>query len=230
MSRQLPLALGLAPRTTLDDFVQDGNEAALAALERLLDGRLSQLYLAGPEASGKSHLLMGAVARHQERGRMAYYLPLSEIVEAGTALLDALPDGCLLALDELDRTVGDTAWERALFRLFNRTLESGGTLLFAARALPSGLGLRLPDLASRLAWGESYRLRPLDDSGRLRLLQLQARQRGLELGEAAAAWMVSRLSRDPRRLIEAVEKLDRAALADGRRLTLPFVRRHLVEK
>lgn len=52
----------------------------------------------------------------------------------------------------------------AIFNLYNRITESGKTrLLITGDRPPRQLNLGLPDLASRLDWGQIYKLQPLSD-------------------------------------------------------------------
>ncbi len=72
----------------------------------------------------------------------------------------------------------------AIFNLYNRILESGKTrLLITGDRPPRQLNLGLPDLASRLDWGQIYKLQPLSDEDKLQALQLRARLRGFEMPE-----------------------------------------------
>ena len=74
--RQIPLAIGPAPSQTFDGFVPGANAAALAHL-RILAASLPQsagvlstpVYLWGPHASGKTHLLHALAAAAAERGQ-----------------------------------------------------------------------------------------------------------------------------------------------------------------
>ncbi len=228
MNRQLPLAVSLSPPASLEDFVAGDNDQVLAAVRRLaLEPARQQIYLSGPPGSGRSHLLAGAVALAAERGLQALYLPLGELAPLSPELLANLDQCHLLAIDDLQQAAGHRAWEEALFHLYNRARAAETGLLFAADSGPAALDLSLPDLRSRLAWGASYALHPLDDQGRLELLLRHARRRGLQLQPAAARWMVTHCSRDPKRLLALLERLDRLSLAQHRRLTLPFVRDQL---
>ncbi|RZH99631.1 DnaA regulatory inactivator Hda, partial [Staphylococcus condimenti] len=79
---------------------------------------------------------------------------------------------------------GDEEWELALFNLYNRVLELGRTcLLITGDRPPRQIDLKLPDLASRLDWGQIYRLQPLSDEEKIQALQLRAKLRGFELPE-----------------------------------------------
>lgn len=230
MIRQLPLALGLRRRKQLDTFVRGANQAALTAIGRLLDGREAQLYLAGPPGAGKSHLLLGVCDAAQRRGMAAGYLPLAERQHLAPDMLAGLEGRPVLVFDDVDRICGDAPWERALFSLYNRARSARARLLFAATQGPATLALQLPDLRSRLAWGLSLAVQPLDDDGRRQFLIADAQRRGLELPSDAARYLLTRCSRNLDDLQELLEELDQAAMAEQRRLTRPFISRHLRQR
>ena len=133
----------------------------------------------------------------------------------------------LLCLDDVQRVIGDDAWELALFGLFQAMTESGGTLVVAADSSPVNSGFRLPDLASRLASGPVYQLKPLGEAERLVALQQRASGRGFELPAETGHWLLRRFPRDLASLFTLLDTLDIASLAAGRRLTIPFVRAEL---
>lgn len=222
--------LTLADATRFEDFWPGPNADVLAAVERLAHGtREPVAFVHGPGASGKTHLLKAAWRRARERGARAAYLPLGEAAMLDPELVEGWGELDFVAIDAVDRIAGFAAWERALFRMTEALRERRATLLAAARYPPDRLGLELPDLASRLAWGPVYALAPLDDGGLEALAVHLARARGLDLPDSAAAWMVKRLERDPASVNRAVERLDRAALAAKRRLTIPFLREVLLD-
>src|SRR5690606_4134556 len=130
----------------------------------------------------------------------------------------------LVALDGIEAIAGDPAGELALFDFHNRAATAGASVLYAASAAPTGLGLRLPDLRSRLAQCARIALAPLDDDGRAEVLRLRARRRGLQFDEAAITWLLRRAGRDLAGLTAQLDALDRASLAAQRRVTVPFLR------
>lgn len=224
--RQLGLpGLTLADATRFDAFWPGPNAAALEAAERAAAGGDEPvLYVHGPAGSGKTHLLKAAWRTAHERGRRAGYLPLGEALMLDPALIEGWGGLEFVALDACERIAGYAAWELALFRLVEESRERGACVLAAGRLPPDRLQLKLPDLASRLAWGPVYSLTPLDDAGLAALAAHLARARGLELPQAVASFLVRRLARDPGALADAIERLDKAALAAQRRLTIPFAR------
>ncbi len=228
MSGQLPLALKLRPQQRLSDFVVGDNGQALADLTQLISAPgPAQVYLSGPAGVGKSHLLAGLCGAAEDRGLSAAYLPLADHAQLHPDMLVGLEQYDLLALDDVDTIAGHDHWETALFALYNRARDVGRRLAVTADCGPTQLAIALPDLRSRLAWGQAYRLKALSDDDKLAVLTSAAKQRGLALSLDVARYILDRAPRDIPSLLELMNRLDDAALAAKRGLTLPFVRTHL---
>jgi DnaA family protein len=160
----------------------------------------------------------------QQQGMDACLLPASELLPLVPAVLEAMEQFDLLALDDCQRFAGDPAWEEALFHLYNRLMAQGGRLLVTANASPAAAGLLLPDLATRLAAGPVYRLGPLEDGDMQKVLQERAKARGLRIEQDVAHYIVLRSERSPGALMALLDRLDRMALAQQRSVTIPFVK------
>ena len=227
MSKQLPLALRLSQTPNLDDFVIGENQTLIDALKATLEGQgESLLYLFGPPGCGRTHLLTAQCGRAERHGLRCAYLPLSEHSELAPEMLAGLEDMDLLAIDDIQQIGGVATWETALFGLFNRCRDRGTRMLFSADCGPTALPIQLPDLRSRLAWGLTLAIKPLDDPGRMQLLQTLAKQRDMQLQDDVARYLIERAPRHPDDLITLIDRLDQAALAAKRqKLTIPFVRK-----
>jgi DnaA family protein len=227
---QLPLGVGLRDLATLEAFEPGANGAALAwletALSRIGDPTVGgeRGWFLGPGSSGRSHLLQAACHARRAAGGRAIYLTPDVIREHPEAVLDGLERCDLVALDDLDLLAGNRDAELALFGLWNRLQGQGGLLLMAASAPPQGCDWTLPDLASRLAQAVVFRLRPLDDEGRLQALLRRSRIRGIDLDERTARFILARFPRDPAALFALLDDLDEASLSARRRVTIPFVK------
>ncbi len=224
--RQLPLAVRLKDTALFSTFHPGPNAEVVSHLREIGATPAPVAWIWGPPASGKTHLLQAACAATQG----AAYLPAGELLELGPEALAGWEDRPLVCLDDVERFAGDDGWERALFVLFNGLAEAGGRLVVSAGASPAATPFRLPDLASRLAWGAVFRLEPLDDEDRILALRLRAGHRGLELPDETARYLLRRLPRDMRALCEWLDRLDIASLAAQKRLTVPFVRGVLGEE
>ncbi len=226
---QLSLPLYLPDDETFASFVAGENTALLAAISQSLAAKSGQLiYFWSRTGGGKSHLLHAACSRVSAQGKAVGYVPLDKRNWFSPEVLDGMEHLSLLCIDNIECVVGDEAWELALFDLYNRIKEqTGASLLISADRPPRQLDLQLPDLASRLDWGQTYRLQPLNDDEKLQALQLRARLRGFELPEDVGRFLLKRLDREMRTLFETLDKLDKASFNFQRRLTIPFVKEAL---
>lgn len=225
MGEQLALGLRLRASARFANFVPGPNGELLAQLQRTAFGRGESFFFCwGGPGSGRTHLLQASCHAAAVRQRRAAYLTLRDHPRLSPALLEGWEQFDLACLDDLDVIAGRVNWEEALFHLYNRMRERGRSLIVSADAAPAQLHLRLPDLRSRLAWGVVYQLRPLDDGQRMRALQLRAQQKGCEMPDETAAYLLRRLPRDLPALLDLLEHLDEASLAAQRKLTVPFVK------
>ncbi len=222
---QLALNLRLPAHATFETFVAGPNAGVVRAVHALA-GRTPerQIYLWGAGGVGKSHQLQALCRAQGEGSRPSVYLPLGEIRSLSPGILEGVEELSVVCIDDVHLAAGDPEWELALFGLTNRCRDTGCVLVLAARGSPTQLGIALPDLASRLAWGPVYRLRPLEDGDRIRALQLHGAQRGLDIPDEVGRYLLTRSSRELRALLGVLDTLDEVSLATRRRITVPLVR------
>ena len=180
---QLPLPIHQSDDETLENFYAENNLLLLNSLQKnFLQLHQQFFYLWGNKGSGKSHLLKGVCQHYLAQQRPALYVPLNKAQYFSPAVLENLEQQALVCLDDLQAVIGNAEWEVAIFDLINRVRETGRTLLImSADQSPVNLPVQLPDLASRLTWGEVYQLAPLNDKQKIDVLQKAAYQRGIEL-------------------------------------------------
>jgi len=225
-SPQLPLRLRCPPDQRFETFV--GADHGIAVLSALASGNgPSALYLAGPPGTGKTHLLLATAAHAQDHGRKVAYLPLAAAAGRLDKALDALEHADLIALDGLDAVLGQREDEISLFHLHNRLHDAGKRVCYSAIAIPDTWPSMLADLRSRLNQCTRITLNVLDDAGRGEVLRRRATRRGLQIDPATIDWLLRRLDRDLVNLTDLLDHLDRASLAEQRRVTIPFLRQTL---
>ena len=225
MIRQLHLPIRLRDWVSVDNFFPAGNEEVFAAFNGWLNGDTdkSVLFLHGVAGSGRSHLLQAACCFVSEKERPSIYVPAGEPDISGEFISQLDPESTV-CIDDLDQVVGDVHWEEAVLEVHERLLSSNGRLLLAALQPPRALGLTLPDLATRLAAGGVYRIRPLTERELPRAMQLRARRRGLELPDEVVEYLLRRVPRNSEAIFDLLDRVDEAAFAKKRRLTVPFIR------
>jgi len=141
----------------------------------------------------------------------------------------------LLARSFVERVGGrlfdgaERADEEQLFHAWNDAQDSGRPLVMITDAVPPQWQPRLPDLRTRIAVTPVARIGLPDDLLFSRLIELLFADRGLHLPGDALRFMVARLERDYWAAERAVEVVDRFAIAERARLSLPTIRRALIE-
>ena len=220
MGFQLPLGVGLPDSAVFATYHAGPNGGAVAAVA----GPEPVLFLAGGIGVGKTHLLQAACAATTGAGLRAALLPLTERGSLVPAVVEGWEEFDLVCIDDVGAVAGDEAWERTLFGLFNALRARGGRWLAAGADVPAALGFGLADLTSRLAAGPVFVLQPLDDDGRVAALSLRAHQRGFELPEEVARYLLKRAPRDMNTLYRVLDELDRASLSQQRKITIPLLK------
>lgn len=230
MPQQLSLPFSFNPELGFEQYYPGVNAEPVSHLQRTAAGAGEHLiFLWGSSGTGKTHLLNACCRAASHCGRSVSHLPLELFGEYGPEVLEGLEHQELVCLDNLDRVVGDEAWEAGLFVLFNRLRESGHDLVVTADAPPARLPIELPDLKTRFGWGLTLRLQTLGDTDKLGVLGLHARALGLDLPPQVGRFLLAHCNRDLSALRNLLERLDHASLAAKRRLTVPFLKTFLGE-
>lgn len=221
---QIPLRIRLRDSSVFASYFPGRNKPAVDALLALAPGvPPTCIWLHGPRASGKTHLLQAACVKWSEQGAATAYVPLHDVADDPDALT-GYGQLAFVAIDDAEVVAGNEAAERTLFRLHQELDESGGHLLVSGPSPPAALQFSLRDLASRLNGGLVLTLHALDDDEQLRALQLRAQLRGFELPEDTVQYLQRRMPRDMASLCTFLDELDEASLVAQRKLTVPFVR------
>ena len=221
--QQLPLGVRLAESARFGSFVGGPNREALELLAGRSPPRL--LWLWGRSGTGKTHLLQASCAAVGAGGGAAAYVDLETVGTPG--LLEGFEALDLVCLDSLERVSDDAAWNAAIFRLHTLMQDGAGRLYVASTGPPAALRFRLPDLRSRLLAAPVHQLHELAEEDRIAALEQRAGRLGLVLPRESAAYLVHRMPRDMHSLCGMLDRLDEAALAAQRRLTVPFLREAL---
>ncbi len=213
MGRQLPLDLQYRPALEREDFlIGPGNATAIGWIDRWPNWPTVALVLQGPRGSGKTHL--ASVWRALSAGWLASGESLTN--DGVPALLERGAIGVIEA--------ADTAPEEPLLHLFNVVAERGGHLLLTAQQAPAHWNTMLPDLRSRLKAQPVATLAIPDDALFKAVLTKLFADRRLPVGSDVIDFLAVRFERSFEAAGSIVARLDRAAFAQKRRVTVPFAR------
>ena len=191
------------------------NRAALKLIESWPDWPSPVVVLSGPAGSGKTHLV------HIWSERVgAAILQAGDIAAASSRARSEAP----LAIENL--TAGKFG-EDALFHLINSVKESGATLLLTSRNPITDWDVSLADLRSRLRLATPIALGAPDDDLLRRVLVKLFSDRQLIVEKPVLDYVLLRMERSLSAAAALVDSLDRAALAEGRRITRPMAARLL---
>ena len=219
MQNQLVLDLSLPAQPTLDNFVVGRNTELVQVLRGMLATKPQErfVYFWGSPGSGRSHLLKAMVDAFRRQHLSASYICCSQDSEIAPVpeQLDAL------GVDDVERMGGNA--QIALFNLYNDIREGPGMLLVSGAMPPAQLKLR-EDLVTRLGWGLVFQLHGLNDEEKTQALKTHARNRGFELPQEAADYLLRHGRRDMPSLLAVLDALDNYSLRTKRPVTLPLLR------
>jgi len=225
LSRQMPLPIRLRASSVFNSYYAGANAAVVAVLKDLANiGPSPVVFLYGASATGKTHLLQALCAARADEQQSVTYLPLRELHMLGPELLSGAESMRVLCIDDIGLVTQQPAWNRSLFNLHRELEERGGKLVLADEHPPASLQWALRDLSSRVLAGAVLRLQPLADAEQIVALRMHAAQRGLELSDEVANFLLRRLPRDMHSLCGFLDELDVASLTAQRKLTVPFVK------
>lgn len=126
----------------------------------------------------------------------------------------------------------DDAWakdEEALFHAWNHAMHTRRPLLIVADVAPPTWTIHLKDLASRLSATPRVAILPPDDALLHALIERGLGRRGVLAPPALVEWIAGQIERSYVAIGATIDALDRAALADRRKLTVSRARAALQE-
>lgn len=225
--KQLLLGVQLNDYARFENFYSGSNALVVDYLQHFVADDEQFMCLSGEAGSGKSHLLQACCHLLGQQNKQVFYLSLATYDQLQAEMLQSLEHFDLICLDDLDHVLLDRQWEEAVFDLYNRLRQANTKLIATTQQMIASLRFCLPDLRSRLQWGASFRLQTLSDEGKVQVLQSCAKNRGFELSQAVANFLMTHYPRNMHGLMAALDKLDQASLQHQRVLTIPFVKQVL---
>ena len=218
MMYQIPLPLPHDAAMGVDDFlVTESNREAVAWIHKWPEWPAHGLVLTGLSGSGKTHLL--SLWLERSGGNL---VTVPELLALNAVAMTARTKA--LAIDNADALAGNAAAEESLFHLYNHLKTEHGSLLLTMSCGVGQVGFALPDLRSRLLTLPATGLGAPDDALLEALIVKQFRDRQITLDVGVVSYVAARAARDAAGIRDLVERLDLAALAGGRKITIALAR------
>jgi chromosomal replication initiation ATPase DnaA len=208
-SSQLVFDLPHIPALGREDFlVSAANEQAVKLIAAWPDWANPIIVMTGPEGAGKTHLANVWRARS---GAEAFAAG-----DVGAAVERAIAGGGPMVIEDFGEAAVD---EPAAFHLLNLAKERRFDVLITARTAPGEWRIALPDLRSRLRSAALVTIAEPDEAliGAVIVKLFADRQLSVEPG--VVGYLLRRMERSMAAAQRLVEAIDRAALAERRRVT-----------
>jgi len=106
--------------------------------------------------------------------------------------------------------------------------DRGRVLLMASHQGPQNLLFQLPDLQSRMLGSLVFYITTLRDENKKEALKMRANNRGMEMSEEVANYIMTRAPRSSSELFRFLALLDVDSIRMKRKLTVPFVKDEIV--
>jgi chromosomal replication initiation ATPase DnaA len=209
-AQQEALPFEWSERRNLESFIVAAcNESAFEGVRNPDSWSGTTSCIMGGAASGKTHLA-------------EIFRELHKAEDASDAAKFLADSSAFLVIDDADRKFSDRAAQENLFHLLNGAASRGTRLLLTCTKEPAEWVV-IPDLLSRVQAMPKFFLDNPDDEMVHAAYQKLFMDRGVVPDEATLKYLVSHTERGFAKIRELVRKLDQAALADGKRLTRPYV-------
>ena len=194
------------------------NRETIALIDNLFkfNYKDNRIYLWGPSAVGKTHILIATVKKFLNLNKEV--IDLSLIDENDTFNLGTID---LFFLDDIE--VADHKIHNNLFNIFNMSENENATILITGNLPPNQMSLR-PDLRTRLSQCLVLNLKELEDEEKKDVLLKRSYFMGINMKLEIVDYLVKNHNRNMHELIKLIEKIDKESIIQKKRITIPFIK------
>lgn len=175
------------------------------------------IWLHGSRSVGKSHVAQALVGESRD----------AILISESSYELVGLDQFSLIVFDDIGQWLENKEGESQILGVYEQLRTSDGRLVVTATKPAAHQEFSLRDLESRMRVFQEVHLLPLPEHERVDLLLDLAANRGIEISQDVANFLLVRLGRSQHDLLEALDKLDDASVIQQRRITIPFAKRTL---
>jgi DnaA family protein len=194
------------------------NSETLALIDNLFrfNYKNNRIYLWGPSAVGKTHILIATVKKFLKFNKEV--IDLSLIGNKDTFNLGTID---LFFLDDIERSRSKT--QNNLFNIFNMTENENATIFITGNLPPNQMLLR-SDLRTRLSQCLVLSLKELEDEEKIDVLLKRSYFMGINLKQEIINYLVKNYNRNMHELLKLIEKIDKESIIQKKRITIPFIK------
>ncbi len=194
------------------------NRETIALIDNLFkfNYKDNRIYLWGPSAVGKTHILIATIKKFLNLNKEV--IDLSLIDENDTFNLGTID---LFFLDDIERA--NDKIQNNLFNIFNMS-ENENATIFITGSLPPNQMLLRPDLRTRLSQCLVLNLKELEDEEKKDVLLKRSYFMGINLKLEIIDYLVKNYNRNMHELIKLIEKIDKESIIQKKRITIPFIK------
>ncbi|KMP11663.1 hypothetical protein UZ36_03785 [Candidatus Nitromaritima sp. SCGC AAA799-C22] len=233
--RQLILEFPSRPEYSFSNFVvSEGSKIAFDAARKICeeDSPFNTLYLFGGKNLGKTHLLISIGNQLASLKKKALYVHGEDFVRktdentngSSGEFIAILSDVDLLLLDAVDRVSGQPASQEKLYLIFNMLVENGKKIAFAGNFNPVDLEATENYLTSRLQWGMTAELKPIDDDTTAKIILKLAKDVGLVIPDKIIDYLLTRIPRDFLSIKHTVTRINQESYTQKKKVSVPLVK------
>ena len=220
---QLGLPFSINESCILDDFSGEKNQELVANILTLIKGKATaNIFVYGDKGFGKSHLLQGVIIEGLKQDQKSVYIDLNDDVSPD--IFELISDFQIIALDNVDQCNQDN--EKYIFDLINKLHSTNQMIVFSSRVKPEGLSV-FNDLKTRLSLANTYSLNRLDDDEIQHVIKRKLNNKSLKVDQRVIDYLIKNQTRDLKKIVEIIDKLDTFSLEKKRGITVPLVRQML---
>lgn len=199
----------LDPEMTLENFIP--TQENLIAYKLLQEqSPFNPIFLFGPKASGKTHLLMAAATELKKRGKRVFFVKAETFTEHVVQAIrlgqmqefrKVYRDIDALIIDDIHIFSRKNATQEEFFHTFNTLHTSGRQILLSANTSPMHLSEIEPRLISRFEWGISLGLEAGDKKA---ILEKKGELWKMALGPEMVQFLLEKFPKDPLMALQAL--------------------------
>lgn len=226
--KQLPLNFKNNQTKTFIDFIKGKNKVVLDSLKSFAQSDETLFYLWGETGSGKTHLLQAYVTQLLANNQKAVVVKHRELEQRQNVQIIEMFD--IICMDEIESIAKEKIKEEALFYWINEVKQAKKKIILAGELPSISKQWQLPDLRSRLQAGRTHELKALNREDALSVFMQQAKAKGMQINDKTLNYIKNNCEMNMAYLSSLLVRLDQVTLVEKKQVTIPLLKKIVLEK